>query len=103
MDLAPSTPVRREAARTRRTRDCWEPADDVDSHASSRRDAGGPPGRRRAFNVWMTAVDSPFQKAVDEFRHSDGIVIDLRGNPGGLAAMLMGISATSSMNASPWV
>ena len=45
-----------------------------------------------AFNVWMTAVDPLFQQAVDEFRSSDGIVIDLRGNPGGLAAMLMGIS-----------
>jgi carboxyl-terminal processing protease len=44
------------------------------------------------FNVWMTAVDPLFQKAVDDFRHTDGIVIDLRGNPGGLAAMLMGIS-----------
>lgn len=44
------------------------------------------------FNVWMTAVDPLFQKAVDEFRQADGIVIDLRGNPGGLAAMLMGIS-----------
>jgi carboxyl-terminal processing protease len=52
----------------------------------------GRPAGVIAFNVWMTAVDSPFQKAVDEFRHSDGIVIDLRGNPGGLAAMLMGIS-----------
>ena len=44
------------------------------------------------FNVWMAAVDAKFQKAVDEFRQADGIVIDLRGNPGGLAAMLMGIS-----------
>jgi carboxyl-terminal processing protease len=44
------------------------------------------------FNVWMTAVDAPFQRAVDEFRTADGIVIDLRGNPGGLAAMIMGIS-----------
>jgi carboxyl-terminal processing protease len=44
------------------------------------------------FNVWMAAVDAPFQRAVDEFRAADGIVIDLRGNPGGLAAMLMGIS-----------
>jgi carboxyl-terminal processing protease len=44
------------------------------------------------FNVWMAAVDAQFQKAVDEFRQADGIVIDLRGNPGGLAAMLMGIS-----------
>jgi carboxyl-terminal processing protease len=45
-----------------------------------------------AFNVWMASVDAEFQKAVDEFRRSDGIIIDLRGNPGGLAAMLMGIS-----------
>jgi carboxyl-terminal processing protease len=44
------------------------------------------------FNVWMAAVDAQFQKAMDELRHADGMVIDLRGNPGGLAAMLMGIS-----------
>lgn len=44
------------------------------------------------FNVWMTAVDREFQKAVDAHRSADGIVIDLRGNPGGLAGMLMGIS-----------
>jgi carboxyl-terminal processing protease len=44
------------------------------------------------FNVWMTAVDAPFQKAIDDFRADAGIIIDLRGNPGGLAAMLMGIS-----------
>jgi carboxyl-terminal processing protease len=52
----------------------------------------GRPAGVIAFNVWMTAVDRPFQKAVDEFRNSEGIVIDLRGNPGGLAAMLMGLS-----------
>ena len=44
------------------------------------------------FNVWMAAVDSQFQQAMDELRLADGIIIDLRGNPGGLAAMLMGIS-----------
>jgi carboxyl-terminal processing protease len=44
------------------------------------------------FNVWMAAVDAKFQAAMDQFRTSDGIVIDLRGNVGGLAAMLMGIS-----------
>jgi carboxyl-terminal processing protease len=44
------------------------------------------------FNVWMAAVDALFQEAVDEFRQADGIIVDLRGNPGGLAAMLMGIS-----------
>ena len=44
------------------------------------------------FNVWMTAVDREFQKAIDANRNADGIVIDLRGNPGGLAAMMTGIS-----------
>jgi carboxyl-terminal processing protease len=44
------------------------------------------------FNVWMTAVDRDFQLAMDRFRGADGIVIDLRGNPGGLAAMIMGLA-----------
>ncbi len=54
-----------------------------------------PAGRRAGligFNVWMPVVDGLFQKAVDRFRDADGIILDLRGNPGGLAAMLMGIS-----------
>jgi carboxyl-terminal processing protease len=41
------------------------------------------------FNVWMTAVNIEFDKAMDRFRSADGVVIDLRGNPGGLAAMIM--------------
>lgn len=45
-----------------------------------------------AFNVWMAAADAPFAEAVDRFRGARGIVIDLRGNPGGLAGMIMGIS-----------
>ncbi len=52
---------------------------------------GGTAGVIR-FNVWMPAVDARFQGAMDDLRASDGIVIDLRGNPGGLAAMMMGIS-----------
>jgi carboxyl-terminal processing protease len=44
------------------------------------------------FNVWMATVDRPFQLAVDEHRDASGIVIDLRGNPGGLAGMMMGIA-----------
>jgi carboxyl-terminal processing protease len=54
-----------------------------------------PAGRRAGiigFNVWMAAVDRPFQLAVDEYRDASGIVIDLRGNPGGLAAMMMGLA-----------
>src|SRR4029079_11564951 len=60
-------------------------------HEKKATPAGGSAGVIR-FNVWMTAVDAEFQKAMDEFRRFDGIIIDLRGNPGGLAAMLMGIS-----------
>lgn len=44
------------------------------------------------FNVWMATVDRPFQLAIDEHRNAAGIIIDLRGNPGGLAAMMMGIA-----------
>lgn len=45
-----------------------------------------------AFNVWMAAVDAQFAKAIDRFRSADGIVLDLRGNPGGLAGMIMGLA-----------
>lgn len=44
------------------------------------------------FNVWMAAVDREFQVAMDRYRGADGIVIDLRGNPGGLAGMIMGLA-----------
>jgi carboxyl-terminal processing protease len=44
------------------------------------------------FNAWMTPVDAFVLRAIDELRTASGIVIDLRGNPGGLAAMVMGIS-----------
>ena len=54
-----------------------------------------PAGRRAgviAFNIWMAQVDAPIAAAVDTFRAADGLVIDLRGNPGGLAAMIMGVA-----------
>ena len=54
-----------------------------------------PAGRKTgliAFNVWMAQVDAPFARAVDKYRAADGMIIDLRGNPGGLAAMMMGLS-----------
>jgi carboxyl-terminal processing protease len=53
---------------------------------------GGESAGLIGFNVWMTAADKPIQRAVDRFRSADGIVLDLRGNPGGLAAMIMGIA-----------
>ena len=53
------------------------------------------------FNVWMAAVDAPFQRAIDQHRGSAGIVLDLRGNPGGLAAMMMGIAGHFVGEATP--
>jgi carboxyl-terminal processing protease len=60
--------------------------------ASERRTRGGATVGVIGFNVWMPAVDPLFAQAVERFRGADGIVIDLRGNPGGLAAMIMGIA-----------
>lgn len=54
-----------------------------------------PAGRRVGvirFNIWMAAVAEPFAAAVDRFRTSDGLIIDLRGNPGGLADMIRGVA-----------
>jgi carboxyl-terminal processing protease len=45
-----------------------------------------------SFNLWMAAVDAPFAQAVDKFRDADGLIIDLRGNPGGLAGMMSGLA-----------
>jgi carboxyl-terminal processing protease len=43
-----------------------------------------------AFNIWLPALVGELEKSVDEVRGCAGIVIDLRGNPGGLGAMVMG-------------
>jgi carboxyl-terminal processing protease len=44
------------------------------------------------FNLWMLPVVKLLNEAVEEYRHADGIVIDLRGNVGGMVGMLMGVS-----------
>jgi carboxyl-terminal processing protease len=51
--------------------------------------AGGCVGLIR-MNVWMVPLAAPFDRAVDALRHCAGMVIDLRGNPGGVAGMVMG-------------
>lgn len=43
------------------------------------------------FNIWMTALADDFDRAVDAVRDCRGIVIDLRGNPGGLGFMVAGV------------
>ena len=45
-----------------------------------------------AFDVWMTAVLAELEEAFQAVRDCDGIVLDLRGNPGGVASMVMGVS-----------
>ena len=45
-----------------------------------------------SFNIWLIPVARPFDQAIDSLRTADGIVIDLRGNPGGIGAMAMGIA-----------
>jgi carboxyl-terminal processing protease len=61
------------------------------SRESLRSSSGGTIGYM-GFNAWLTPVDAFVASTVDAHRQSDGMVIDLRGNPGGLAAMLMGIA-----------
>jgi carboxyl-terminal processing protease len=45
-----------------------------------------------AFNVWMVPVVARIDTAMDRHRGAHGIIIDLRGNPGGVAAMSMGVA-----------
>jgi carboxyl-terminal processing protease len=43
------------------------------------------------FNTWMTPILPPFERAMNDLRSCRGIIIDIRGNLGGLGAMVMGI------------
>jgi carboxyl-terminal processing protease len=56
------------------------------------RTAGGRRVGVVAFNAWMAAAAEPIARAIDTFRQADGIVIDLRGNTGGLADMIRGVA-----------
>ncbi|MEO6444883.1 MAG: S41 family peptidase [Gemmatimonadaceae bacterium] len=44
------------------------------------------------FNVWMLPVMARIDDAMRELRGCRGIVLDLRGNVGGVAAMVMGVA-----------
>lgn len=41
------------------------------------------------FNLWMVPILAQFDEAIDGLRDSDGIVLDLRGNTGGLVILIM--------------
>lgn len=44
------------------------------------------------FNVWMASANPLIEFAIDRHRAQHGLVIDLRGNPGGLAVMIRGVA-----------
>jgi carboxyl-terminal processing protease len=57
-----------------------------------------------AFNIWLPALVPDLEQAIDSVRTCDGIVVDLRGNPGGVGAMVMGfggyfVDSTRSLGA----
>ena len=45
------------------------------------------------FNVWMVPIMQPISEAIERFRDEqvDAVVIDLRGNPGGIGGLAMGV------------
>ena len=44
------------------------------------------------FNTWMVPLVRQVDSAVDALRKANGIVLDLRGNRGGVGAMVMGVA-----------
>lgn len=44
------------------------------------------------FNAWMVPLVARIDTAFDQLRDADGIIIDLRGNPGGVGAMSVGVA-----------
>lgn len=44
------------------------------------------------FTAWFPVIASEFDAAIDQLRDSDAIVLDLRGNPGGVGFMATGIA-----------
>lgn len=44
------------------------------------------------FNIWMPILSPQFDAAVDALRDTDGIIVDVRGNFGGVGGMSMGIA-----------
>jgi len=44
-----------------------------------------------SFTSWMAPIAAAIDRAVDAVRHCEGVIIDLRGNPGGVGGMVMGI------------
>jgi carboxyl-terminal processing protease len=44
------------------------------------------------FNIWMLPTALAFNRAIDQFRGCNGIILDLRGNVGGMVGMIIGVA-----------
>lgn len=44
------------------------------------------------FNIWLVPIAAQFQEAIDIYREADGLIVDLRGNLGGIAGLAMGLA-----------
>jgi carboxyl-terminal processing protease len=44
------------------------------------------------FNIWMPAIAQKVDEAFQRHLNADGMIIDLRGNPGGAGGMAMGVA-----------
>jgi carboxyl-terminal processing protease len=45
-----------------------------------------------SFNIWMPAIAQKLDEAFQRHLNADGMIIDLRGNPGGAGGMAMGVA-----------
>lgn len=45
-----------------------------------------------SFNIWLLPIAAQFDDAIDRYRDADGLIIDLRGNLGGVGGMVMGMA-----------
>jgi carboxyl-terminal processing protease len=66
-------------------------------HESLRTASGREVGLVR-FNIWMLPTAIAFNKAIDEHREKAGLVIDLRGNVGGMVGMIIGTAGHFTTN-----
>jgi carboxyl-terminal processing protease len=44
------------------------------------------------FNIWMLPTALAFNQAIDEHRDKAGLILDLRGNVGGMVGMIIGVA-----------
>lgn len=54
--------------------------------------AGGTEVGLVRFNIWLPLLAPELDRAVERLRGADGMIIDLRGNPGGVGGMVMGFA-----------